>query len=240
VSIGNGTEKKSKVEITKELLHQKYSYCPIDIAQPLVHRNGSRKTKRGDPAGTLVQSYYRMGNILETRSMSIHRAVWLYKHPGCYKESEVPPIIDHINMNKQDNRYENLRPVSSNFNAFNRKRPEGGSSYYRGVSLIKTSGRWKASIRMGGKRRHIGTFPGGPEGEIAAALAWDRAAFKLYGEDAIPSLNFPDDKANYMGLNSNEQLEFGFIVGNGNDRQQHLDFSALLGTGTEDGGVRRI
>ena len=34
VSIGNGTEKEIKVEITKELLHQKYSYCPIDIARP--------------------------------------------------------------------------------------------------------------------------------------------------------------------------------------------------------------
>ena len=236
VSIGNGTEKKIKVEITKELLHQKYSYCPIDIARPLVHRDrGSGKTKRGDPVGTLVQSYYRVN--VDGRSISLHRAVWLYKHPGCYKDSEIPPILDHINMNKQDNRYENLRPVSRNFNNFNVRKREDSSSNYRGVSWNKRSEKWTAQIKVGGKHRHLGIFPGTPEGEVAAALAWDRAAFEAYGEDAIPLLNFPKEKANYMGLNSNEQLEFGFI--GGNDKQEHLDFSTLLGTGTE-GGVRRV
>ena len=236
VSIGNGTEKEIKVEITKELLHQKYSYCPIDIARPLVHRDrGSGKTKRGDPVGTLVQSYYRVN--VDGRSISLHRAVWLYKHPGCYKDSEIPPILDHINMNKQDNRYENLRPVSRNFNNFNVRKREDSSSNYRGVSWNKRSEKWTAQIKVGGKHRHLGIFPGTPEGEVAAALAWDRAAFEAYGEDAIPLLNFPKEKANYMGLNSNEQLEFGFI--GGNDKQEHLDFSTLLGTGTE-GGVRRV
>ena len=236
MSIGNGTEKKIKVEITKELLHQKYSYCPIDIARPLVHKNrGSGKTKRGDPVGTLVQSYYRVN--VDGRSISLHRAVWLYKHPGCYKDSEIPPILDHINMNKQDNRYENLRPVSRNFNNFNVRKREDSSSNYRGVSWNKRSEKWTAQIKVGGKHRYLGIFPGTPEGEVAAALAWDRAAFEAYGEDAIPLLNFPKEKANYMGLNSNEQLEFGFI--GGNDKQEHLDFSTLLGTGTE-GGVRRV
>ena len=236
VFIGNGTEKEIKVEITKELLHQKFSYCPIDIARPLVHRNrGSGKTKRGDPVGTLVQSYYRVN--VDGRSISLHRAVWLYKHPGCYKDSEIPPILDHINMNKQDNRYENLRPVSRSFNNFNIRKREDSSSNYRGVSWNKRSEKWTAQIKVGGKHRYLGIFPGTLEGEIAAALAWDRAAFEAYGEDAIPSLNFREDKANYMGLNSNEQLEFGFI--GGNDKQEHLDFSTLLGTGTE-GGVRRV
>ena len=228
------------MEITKELLHQKFSYCPIDIARPLVHKNDSGRFKRGDPAGSIsTNSYYQ---IWVGRTILLHRLVWLYKHPGCYYYSEIPPILDHINRNKQDNRYENLRPVSRNFNNFNIKNKEGGSSNYRGVSWVKREreGKWVVQIKVGGKNRHLGTFPGTPEGEVAAALAWDRAAFEVYGEDAIPLLNFPKEKANYMGLNSNEQLEFGFIVGNGNDRQQHLDFSALLGTGTEDGGVRRI
>ena len=38
---------------------------------------------------------------------------------------------------------------------------------------------------MGGKHRYLGIFPGTPEGEVAAALAWDRAAFEVYGEDVI-------------------------------------------------------
>ena len=225
VSIGNGTEKKIKVEITKELLHQKYSYCPIDIARPLVHRNrGSGKTKRGDPVGTLVQSYYRVN--VGGRSISLHRAVWLYKHPGCYKDSEIPPILDHINMNKQDNRYENLRPVSRNFNNFNAKKREGGSRNYRGVHWATRKEKWVAQIKEEGKNRHLGIFPGTPEGEVAAALAWDRAAFEVYGPDAIPSLNFPENKANYMGLNEYQQLEFGFC--DESPAQQVLDLSHVV------------
>ena len=215
---------KGMMEITKELLHQKFSYCPIDIARPLVHKNDSRWTKRGDPAGALVQSYYRIN--VEGRTISTHRAVWLYKHTGCYKDSEVPPILDHINMNKQDNRYENLRPVSRNFNNFNTKKREGVSSNYRGVSWVKRSEKWVAQIRVGGKGRHLGIFPGTPEGEVAAALAWDRAAFEVYGTDAIPSLNFPENKANYMGLNEYLQLEFGFC--DDSPAQQVLDLSHVV------------
>ena len=240
VSIGNGTEKEIKVEITKELLHQKYSYCPIDIARPLVHRENAGNMKKGDPGGSLVKGAYYKLAVRKNKVMLLHRAVWLYKHSGCYKESEVPPILDHINKNRYDNRYENLRPASHRLNSFNQGRGEARkncSSNYRGVSWVKRSEKWVAILGVARKVRHLGTFPGTPEGEVAAALAWDRAAFEAYGEDAIPLLNFPKEKANYMGLNSNEQLEFGFI--GGNDKQEHLDFSTLLSTGTE-GGVRRV
>ena len=235
VSIGNGTEKKIKVEITKELLHQKYSYCPIDIARPLVFRSDTGNKKRGDSCGGLGHSYY--GTSILGKSFFIHRLVWLYKHPGCYKYSEVPAVVDHINRNPHDNRYENLRAASQGLNSFNSKRGGSGTSPFRGVCWSKLHSKWVSQCNQEGKVRHKEFFPGTPEGEVAAALAWDRAAFEAYGEDAIPLLNFPKEKANYMGLNSNEQLEFGFI--GGNDKQEHLDFSTLLGTGTE-GGVRRV
>ena len=216
---------KGMMEITKELLHQKFSYCPIDIARPLVHKNDSRWTKRGDPSGSIsTTSYYQIW--VQGKPMLLHRAVWLYKHPGCYYRSEVPPILDHINMNKQDNRYENLRPVSRNFNNFNAKKREGGSSNYRGVYWATRKEKWVAQIKVEGKNRHLGIFPGTPEGEVAAALAWDRAAFEVYGPDAIPSLNFPENKANYMGLNEYQQLEFGFC--DESPAQQVLDLSHVV------------
>ena len=212
-------------EITKELLHQKFSYCPIDIAQPLVHRNDSRGAKRGDPSGSIsTNSYYQI--CVQKKPMLLHRAVWLYKHPGCYYYSEVPPILDHINRNKQDNRYENLRPVSRNFNNFNAKKREGVSSNYRGVCWFKRPGKWVAQIQEKGKGRYLGTFPGTPEGEIAAALAWDRAAFEEYGKDAIPLLNFAENERNYMGLDEYRQLEFGFC--DDSPAQQVLDLNDVV------------
>jgi hypothetical protein len=215
---------KEMSEITKELLHQKFSYCPIDIARPLVHKNDSGRFKRGDPAGSIsTNSYYQ---IWVGRTILLHRLVWLYKHPGCYYYSEIPPILDHINRNKQDNRYENLRPVSSTLNAFNRKSGEKGGSNYRGVSWRVQREKWQVQIARDGRRMYIGAFPGTPKGEVAAALAWDRAAFEVYGPDAIPSLNFPDEKANYMGLNEYQQLEFGFC--DESPAQQVLDLSHVV------------
>lgn len=219
MSENNGTE------ITKEYLHQRFSYCPIDIARPLVYREPQKnRIKRGDPAGGQRAGYYRIW--LFKKAMFIHRLVWLYKHPGCYKYSEVPPIIDHINKNPQDNRYENLRPASGSLNAFNRNCISQGTSLYRGVSWNSKTRKWASKVYIKGKKPFLGHFPGTDKGEMEAALAYDRAAFKEWGQDAVSSLNFPDNKANYMGLDEHEQLMFSFC--NDSPAQQILDLSDVV------------
>jgi hypothetical protein len=65
-----------------------------------------------------------------------------------------------------------------------------GSSKYKGVSWYKPHDKWRASILVNGKAKHLGYFPGTPEGEIQAAKCYDAAARKLLGEDAF--LNFPE------------------------------------------------
>ena len=216
------------IEITKEYLHQKFSYCPIDIARPLIYReNTSARARRGDPVGSLGSScYYRV--IISGKGLLIHRLVWLYKHPGCYKYSEVPPLLDHINRNPQDNRYENLRPVSSSLNNFNQKNGlnSQSSSRYRGVSWISSHAQWRSAFMKGGKRSYLGYFPGTDKGEMEAALTYDRAAFKEWGQDAVSSLNFPDNKTNYMSLNEHEQLMFSFC--NDSPAQQILDLGDVV------------
>ena len=224
MSIGNGTEKKSKVEITKELLHQKYSYCPIDIARPLVFRSDTGNKKMGESCGALGHSYY--GTSILGKSFFIHRLVWLYKHPGCYKYREVPAVVDHINRNPHDNRYENLRAASQALNSFNSKRRGSGTSSFRGVCWSKLQSKWVSQCNQEGKVRHKEFFPGTNAGEIEAALAYDRMAFKAWGQDAIPSLNFPEEKANYMGLNEYQQLEFGFC--DESPAQQVLDLNDVV------------
>ena len=106
------------------------------------------------------------------------------------------------------------------------KSGEKGGSKYRGVSWRVQREKWQVQIARDGRRMYIGAFPGTPKGEVAAALAWDRAAFEVYGPDAIPSLNFPDEKANYMGLNEYQQLEFGFC--DESPAQQVLDLSHVV------------
>ena len=222
MSENNGTE------ITKEYLHQRFSYCPIDIARPLVYlENISAMARRGDPAGTLSTiGYYRV--IISGKQFLIHRMVWLYKHPGCYKYSEVPSVLDHINRNPQDNRYENLRPVSSSLNGFNKRNELNNqrSSRYRGVSWISDRDQWRSAFMKGRKLSFLGHFPGTDKGEMEAALAYDRMAFKEWGQDAVSSLNFPDNKTNYMGLDEHEQLIFPFC--DDSPAQQILDLRDVV------------
>ena len=68
-----------------------------------------------------------------------------------------------------------------------------GSSKYRGVSWYKPHDKWRGSIVVNGKSKHLGYFPGTAEGEVEAAKSYDAAARKLLGECAV--LNFPETPA---------------------------------------------
>ena len=213
-------------ELTKEFLHQRFSYCPVDISRPLVFRVNTGKMKKGDPCGSLARSYNYYTTRVLGKSFLIHRLVWLYKHSGCYEYSEVPSVVDHINQNPHDNRYENLRLATRSLNSFNRPKQINGSSSFRGVYWEKAKSKWASSLSQGGKMRFHKYFPGTGTGEIHAALAYDRAAFKEWGRDALSSLNFPENERNYMGLDEYRQLEFSFC--DDSPAQKILDFDDVI------------
>lgn len=86
-------------------------------------------------------------------------------------------LIDHINRNKLDNRISNLRKSDHRINNHN-KSMENSTSIYKGVSL--NNDRWRAAISYNYKRNLIGYF----DNEIHAAIAYNKEAKKLYGENA--------------------------------------------------------
>jgi hypothetical protein len=63
--------------------------------------------------------------------------------------------VDHIDENKLNNYSNNLRLVKSRFNS---SRSKKGISKYTGVTWCKRSGKWLASIRINGKKKHLGYF----------------------------------------------------------------------------------
>jgi hypothetical protein len=63
---------------------------------------------------------------------------------------------------------------------------KGKASRFKGVSLDRNTGKWRATIRVNGKLHWLGSF----KEEEAAARAYDEAARKHFGEVAY--LNFPE------------------------------------------------
>jgi len=96
-------------------------------------------------------------------------------------------FCDHINRNGLDNRKANLRPATHTQNVWNRRKfKQDSRSKYKGVDWANDMKRWRARIRVNGKRLYLGSFAE----EIDAAKAYDEAARKHHGQFA--SLNFPD------------------------------------------------
>lgn len=98
-------------------------------------------------------------------------------------------VADHINRDGLDNRRCNLRIASQSQNCANsHKHHNARSSQYRGVSWCSRTRKWQAAIRIDSKQTHLGRFAD----ETAAALAYDAAARKHFGEFA--NCNFPPKK----------------------------------------------
>lgn len=93
--------------------------------------------------------------------------------------------IDHINGNGLDNRSGNLRFCTNQENQRNARTRKDNTSTYKGVTLNRGTGKWRAQIKTDGNQRHIGNYP--TPGE--AARAYDRAAIERFGEFA--KINFP-------------------------------------------------
>jgi phospholipase C len=126
----------------------------------------------------------------------LYAASFIRRQDGVWKNTKMHRLIlgvessfqvDHRNGNGLDNRRSNLRVATILENARNKRKVIGTSSRFKGVSFNKRPGRksfWKAEIRVNRKLIHLGYHVD----EIKAAIAYDRAAKKFFGE--FSNLNF--------------------------------------------------
>lgn len=125
----------------------------------------------GDVAGNKQHGYVVVQLCGE--SYKAHRLIWLIE---CGDIGDMD--IDHINMDRADNRLENLRIATRRQNQFNTKARRDNKSGFKGVSLSKPHMKWKAQINTGKNRLYLGLFDT-PE---LAYKAYKEAADKFHGD----------------------------------------------------------
>ncbi len=138
----------------------------------------------GQKAGFTMPGGYTQVSVFKKR-LQAHRVIWAMM-TGAWPVGE----LDHVNHDRSDNRFANLRPCDRVQNARNGRSHSDASSSFLGVSFFTRDRRWRSQIRVSNKNLHLGYF----DAEIAAARAYDAAAREHFGEFA--NLNFPDERAN--------------------------------------------
>jgi hypothetical protein len=136
--------------------------------------NRGAKGCKGKQAGTLSRGYINIH--INGKDFRAHRLAWLF----VTEEDPAEKQIDHINGNKSDNRFVNLRLATNSQNACNRSTSKRNKSGFKGVSYSRKNEAWKADARIDGIAHHLGYFAT-PE---LAHLAYCEAIKKLHGEFA--------------------------------------------------------
>jgi hypothetical protein len=144
--------------------------------------------KEGKIAGTVTKCGYMMVNIGGTLFLA-HRLIWKMV-TGRDPEHE----IDHIDHNRLNNRWANLREATTAQNAQNGPLRGTNTSGFKGVVWDKEYLKWKAQIGINYKCKYLGRFD-----KIEDAIAaYEQAAKKYFGEYAhipTPTQEPTDDQA---------------------------------------------
>lgn len=107
----------------------------------------------GDVAGCLLRGYVVIR--VDGKGYKAHRLAWLYM-TGKWPDQQ----IDHKDTIKTNNRFDNLRDVTPSGNKQNMRRAPSSNktSGLLGVSFNKIANKFKAEIRVGGEKKHLGYF----------------------------------------------------------------------------------
>jgi hypothetical protein len=140
--------------ITQEMLRALLHYDEATGALLWVSNMGRcGRIKAGSVAGSLDKTTGYMQLKINGKRYLQHRLAF-FMMTSTWPTDE----IDHINGNRSDNRWANLRHVSRKINAQNMRKPHSDNTLgIQGVTKVP-SGKFRAELACAGRSKHIGTF----------------------------------------------------------------------------------
>jgi hypothetical protein len=156
---------RQKDELTQEQLKELLHY---DASTGVFRWRHFRRPsiKAGDVAGNRQAKGY-VQIMINQKNYLAHRLAWLYM-TGAWPKDQ----IDHINHDKSDNSWINLREANDSENQQNKPAERSiGSSGLLGVTWSKASRKWAAQIKINGRRIHLGLHASAEEAHQAYVAA---------------------------------------------------------------------
>lgn len=167
-----GSRASNKALPTRERLLELFDYGAEsgDLFWRAPRQGLQNKTR----AGTITTRGYRSIKV-DGGYYYAHRLIWKI-------ETGIDPAeqIDHIDGNRDNNRFDNLRPATNSQNRCNARLGRNNVSGVKGVCWEPDRKRWLATISVGGKQKKLGRFHNLNE----AAAAVDAARTILHGQFA--------------------------------------------------------
>ena len=112
---------------------------------------------------------------IDNRRYRAHRLAWLYMMGAWPRE-----LVDHKNLDRSDNRFENLREASHQQNRVNSRAHRNSRWGIKGVHFRARDRVWVAKITVNGRSKYLGQF----DTAEAANAAYQDAAVRFHGEYA--------------------------------------------------------
>ena len=150
--------------LTQEYLKKKIVYHPGDGTFTKVLKDGTLGKRK---------QYTKI--TIDYKNYEPYRLAWLYM-TGAWPTK----FIDHINRDRTDNRWSNLREATYAENNRNTSIRSDNTSGYKGVSWHKFKSKWRAEIKVDSISKHLGYFSTKEE----AYAAYIQAAKLYHGEFA--------------------------------------------------------
>lgn len=134
----------------------------------------SRQGLRHRVLGHVEKNGYRR-LMIEGQRYLAHRLAWFYvvgEWPRC--------DVDHKNLSRDDNAFNNLRLATDSQNHANTSPPKNNTSGLKGAHFNRFRDYWQSYIKVNGKSIYLGRF----NSKYAAHEAYVRAAAKYFDEFA--------------------------------------------------------